>query len=224
MNYQNLFNSLSGFCQLCEKLEVNPVVVLEHFSFSNNLKTGLRSTDFLFSIPGGSIGYAGGDRITGKEEVIRTEIIANAPCNFISNLCFWVSTLDLILILDNKRSINDFSKEGDREEDVLKEWPLSHSLPNRIYFVKKNTYASYIHVDVLYKEVLNEVELNVLASFNTKYPEFHKICKNAIQRQYSGEKFYYAIFHELINGPNVSVASVGTVWDDEWWFAGQLIK
>ncbi|MEN9338298.1 MAG: hypothetical protein RI945_23 [Candidatus Parcubacteria bacterium] len=214
MNCQNLFKSLSGFCQLCERLEVDPVDVINHFSSESNLKVASKATEFIPLMPDESIIYKDGNLITGKEKVVRRKVIAGVTCHFISELCFWVPTDGLLLLVEN------LGKEGYIEKDVIEQWPRRLSLPYRIYFIKKVTPTRSSKVDKLYKEVMGELELNVFLTFNLKYSRFSKKFPNAIQRKNSDGNFHVALF----NGVPETVIEDNCQWDSGWWFAGQLIK
>lgn len=217
MNNQNLFKSLSNFDEACTGIGLNTSEVLNHFS--NNLRTNLEATGFVFVGPD-EILYKDGDRITGKEKVLRTEVVAGATCNFISDLCFWTSTEGLELKQDIEEAINAFSKKGYREENVVKEWLKASFLPERIYFVKKTSSTSRQSLEKHYEEIIPAPELNVLAAFNAKYPEFYKKFPNGVQRKNRAEKFCCALFCPWGDSAGVRVNRDDLDWDDAWWFAG----
>ncbi|MEI6352523.1 MAG: hypothetical protein WCO35_01135 [Candidatus Nomurabacteria bacterium] len=169
--------------------------------------------------------YKDGEKITGNEHVIKTEVIAGATCYFISELCFKVSTEDLVLLQDNTEAINVFSKLGDREENVLNEWPKAKILPNWIYFVKKGKHISSNEVEKLYEEIMLRVELNVIAAFNSKYPEFHKSVRNGIQIKNSKGDFCSAVFGCWPEDSSVHIELLHLhdseyEWGFYWWFPG----
>lgn len=215
MNNKVFLLSLTNFDEACDRLGLDIVDVLDHFS--KDLKSNLEATSFLF-LKEGEILYKDGDKITGNEKVIRTEIVAGATCHFISDNCFKVSTEGLMLHQNNTEAINTFSKSGIREEKAVNEWPKALKLPEWIYFCKKTNHTSCNELEKHYAEVLPRVELNVLAAFNTKYSEFYKNFPNGIQRKDSKGKFCYAIFDQWDGKSDVNVVRSDDDWNDDWWF------
>ena len=217
MNNQDVLQSFINFDTACNELGLDSIESLNHFS--KNLKAGLEATGFPF-LKEDEILYKDGTKITGKEKVIRTEVIAGATCHFISDLCFWVSIEGLQLKLDNVEAVNTFSKNGYREEKVVEEWPKAMTLPERIYFIKRNNSTSCAKVEILYQQEILRVELNTLAAFNAKYPDFYKNFSNGIQRKDVDGKFCCAVFGSWGGGPNVDVRRGGGDWFGDWWFVG----
>ncbi|MEN9338353.1 MAG: hypothetical protein RI945_78, partial [Candidatus Parcubacteria bacterium] len=166
--------------------------------------------------------YKDGDRITGKEKVIRIEVVAGATCNFISDFCFWVSTDGTELILDTKKALSSFLLEESMNLPILNEAPVGPSLPDKIFFVLKRSHTSCGDLKKHYEKVLPKVEINVLAAFNAKYPKFCGRFPNGIQGTDSKKTFYYAIFVLWPNSFPFQTNYLVDGWGSGWWFPGAI--
>ena len=216
MNTESFSPSLTKLNEACDKLGLDISNVIDHFS--ENLKNVLEATNFPF-LKEGEILYKEGDKIIGNEKVIRTVVEGGATCNLISENYFKVSTEGLILLQDNTEAVNAFSPIGYREESVIKEWPKAKKLPEWIYFCKKTSSTSFGKLEKHYTEVAPRIELNVLAAFNAKYPNFHKNFPNGIQRKDSKGICCCAVFDQWRGRSGVGVVRDGRDWFVEWWFA-----
>ncbi len=176
---------------------------------------------FFPNVQPGDIVYKEGDKITGKEKVMYTDVVAGVHCHFISDFIFKVSTEGLVLLQDNTEAVNIFGSNGYRHEKVLNEWTKAETLPEWIYFCKKNNDTSCSDLEKHYEEVINPIELNVISAFNTKYRDFHRKFPNGVQIKNSDGKFYCGHFSDWPQECNVFVYCNpdGSNWSDAWWFA-----
>lgn len=176
---------------------------------------------FFPNVQPGDIIYKEGDKITGEEKVLYTDVVAGASCHFISENYLKVSTKGLVLLQDNVEAINAFSGDGYIQDDVVNEWPKAEKLPEWIYFCKKTTTTSCDGLEKHYEEVMPGIELNVLAAFNAKYPQFHKTFPNGVQSKDCNGKLYCGHFSDWPRNCNVFVYCNTDVtnWSNIWWFA-----
>lgn len=157
--------------------------------------------------------YKEGERITGNEKVIKTEIEAGVTCHHISENYFKVSTEGLILFQNGFTTIETF-RNGYREIRVIRDWPKATKLPEWIYFCNKPGHTISNKLEKIYENVMPSSELNVFAAFNTRYPDFHNKFPNAIQRRVSRGLFHTACCHDY----NLNVICAPDDWYGNWFF------
>jgi len=132
--------------------------------------------------------------ITSKEKIIKHTNFLGVHLFWVSEFSFKVSTKDLVLLQDNREAINSFSENGYREDDLIEKWSKVKELPKWIYFFKQEKNISYKDLEKIYGEIMSPVKLNLLAAFNSKYPNFYKKFPNATQMKNSEGKFCFSIF------------------------------